>query len=236
MKIPILAACGILAIAASIWCVKHSMDGKAAETSSVSPNAGFTAKTVAPHGVSQNIIAAGSSQRNTPQTTSVSSISPQVTVSASQSPLSSNSPGSNGSTRSDPIFKGYSAQPATSPSASGSALPPTAIALNDHSAASNADPGALELDPGVPVPAALLTLQEKLPPTVAAARQQLADSFVQDVNAALNQPGIGNNDAAVGKSYYQSLSRANEQYRALFGDAAYNQEGMRATMEAQAVN
>ncbi len=102
-------------------------------------------------------------------------------------------------------------------------------------AAPGPDAGALELDPGVPAPAALMAApQGNVSPTVAAAQQQLADSFVQNVNDALSQPAAGSSDDAASQIYYDSLTTANEQYRALYGDAAYNQNTMQATLEAQA--
>ncbi len=138
------------------------------------------------------------------------------------------------------------AAPAIPPS--GGALPPAnfqapagAPASRQASANVNtevpsaAEPVALELDPGVPVPAALLPAGgENRSPAVAAAQQQIADSFVRDVDAALNQPETPAGDAAVNDAYYDSLTRANELYRALHGDEAFNKKTMQATMEAQA--
>lgn len=92
----------------------------------------------------------------------------------------------------------------------------------------------MELDPGVPVPAALLEPEAgSQSPTVAAAQQQIADSFVQQVENALNQPESPAGDAAVNETYYDSLTQANELYRALYGDQAYNQKTMQATLEAK---
>lgn len=99
------------------------------------------------------------------------------------------------------------------------------------------EPVTLELDPGVPVPVALLPAEGESPsPTVAAAQQQIADSFVQEVNNALAQPDTANSDEATSEAYYDSLTNANELYRALYGDQAYNNKTMQATMEAQAGN
>ncbi len=92
----------------------------------------------------------------------------------------------------------------------------------------------LELDPGVPVPAALLEPEEGgQPPTVVAAQQQIADSFVQQVENALSQPESPAGNAAVNESYYDNLTHANELYRALYGDQAHNQKTMQATLEAK---
>ena len=94
-----------------------------------------------------------------------------------------------------------------------------------------------ELDPGVAVPAALLTpTKNDQSPIVAAAQEQLADSFVQEVDNFLTQPTTANDDAAVNNSYKDSLIRANEQYRSLFGEEPFTRETLRATVEAQSPN
>lgn len=138
------------------------------------------------------------------------------------------------------FYSSSSAHAPTAASASaGSSIKTTAISSGTvvaPSMAAAAEPAPLELDPGVPVPAALLQPQENQPPTVAAAQQQLADSFVQDVNAALSQPATGNNDAAASQAYYDSLSTSNEQYRSLYGNDSYNSATMRAMLEAQSSN
>ena len=104
-------------------------------------------------------------------------------------------------------------------------------------ALSGTEPATLELDPGVPVPAALLPAEgESQSPTVAAAQQQIADSFVQEVDNALSQPETANSDEAASEAYYDSLTSANELYRALYGDQAYNNRTMQATLESQAGN
>ena len=87
------------------------------------------------------------------------------------------------------------------------------------------------------MPAALLPTEGgSQPPTVAAAQQQIADSFVQSVDNALSQPATANNDAAANQAYYDSLASANEQYRALYGDEAFNQKTMQASLEALSGN
>jgi hypothetical protein len=118
-------------------------------------------------------------------------------------------------------------RPAT-PASTGT-LPQTAVSSNGNFAAS--EPGAIELDPGVPAPVALMPSQENQSPIAAAAQQQLADSFVQEVNAALCQPGT--TDAAASDSYFNALDKSNEQFRSLYGNEAYNSAGMQATLEAQ---
>ena len=91
----------------------------------------------------------------------------------------------------------------------------------------------LELAPGVAVPAALLPAEEESPsPIVAEAQERIADSFVQDLQNVLADPLSAPSDARVNDTYFNSLNNANEQYRALYGDAAFNQKTMQATMEA----
>ena len=98
---------------------------------------------------------------------------------------------------------------------------------------SGSDSMEWELAPGVPVPAALLPAGEESPsPIVAEAQERIADSFVQDLQNVLADPLSAPSDAQVNDTYFNSLNKANEQYRALYGDAAFNQKAMQATMEA----
>ena len=91
----------------------------------------------------------------------------------------------------------------------------------------------LELAPGVAVPAALLPAgEESSSPIVAEAQERIVDSFVQDLQNVLADPLSAPSDAKVNDTYFNSLNNANEQYRALYGDAAFNQKTMQATMEA----
>ena len=91
----------------------------------------------------------------------------------------------------------------------------------------------LELAPGVAVPAALLPSgEESSSPIVAEAQERIVDSFVQDLQNVLADPLSAPSDAKVNDTYFNSLNNANEQYRALYGDAAFNQKTMQATMEA----
>ena len=124
--------------------------------------------------------------------------------------------------------------PANFESPGGAQLSIPASTSLSSSAPSAAGPVTLELDPGVPVPAALLpAAEENRSPTVAAAQEQIADSFVREVDEALSQPETPAGNAAVNDAYYDALTRANELYRALHGDEAYNKKTMQATLEAQ---
>ena len=98
---------------------------------------------------------------------------------------------------------------------------------------SGSDSMEWELAPGVPVPAALLPAEEESPsPIVVEAQERIADSFVQELQNVLADPLSAPSDAQVNETYFNSLNKANEQYRALYGDAAFNQKTMQATMEA----
>ena len=98
---------------------------------------------------------------------------------------------------------------------------------------SGSDSMELELAPGVAVPAALLPAgEESSSPIVAEAQERIVDSFVQDLQNVLADPLSAPSDAKVNDTYFNSLNNANEQYRALYGDAAFNQKTMQATMEA----
>jgi hypothetical protein len=91
----------------------------------------------------------------------------------------------------------------------------------------------LELAPGVAVPAALLPAEEESSSSIVAkAQERIVDSFVQDLQNVLADPLSAPSDAQVNDTYFNSLNKANEQYRALYGDAAFNQKTMQATMEA----
>jgi hypothetical protein len=240
MKIPILVAGCVLALAMSVWWVKHSIGSRAAETMSTSGTAEFATTKGAPHdedspvrdlAVSLRTPGAGAPAKNIPPLLPRQQTAPQAAqytldsprVLAPQNPVSSHETRQHTSNRS-------SVEP--TPSVARSTLALAAVSSNSNSETLNADPGAIELEPGVPAPAALMPPEKSLPPMVAAAQQQLADSFVQDVNASPNQPGMS--DATASDIYDKSLSAANEQYRALFGDAAYNSANIKAGIDAQA--
>jgi len=242
MKISLFAIAGVLVLAVSAWCVKHSMVTRAVETAIVSQSANLASGTGELNdAAAENLPPSRNATVENSAPAAVSKPAPihygmtQKTLPASQSTHSStpvrNPAGSYESQRSSPPVAARSpSQQATA--ASTGELPQNAISSNVNSAAS--DPVTLELDPGVPAPAALMPPPGGQSPAAAAAQRQLADSFVRDANAAINQPGTS--DAAATQSYYSALDLANEQYRALYGDAAYNQQSMKATVEAQGGN
>lgn len=87
-----------------------------------------------------------------------------------------------------------------------------------------------ELGPGVPLPAALLESESPLPPAVAAAKEGIAREFQRDVTDAVVQPNTLS--PAVGKTWPAAKAKADAQFRALFGEAAFNEWNMQAAREA----
>ena len=238
MKTPLIAMACVIALALTAWCVKHSTDTRAVEAAVApqiaEPASGAVAQEAAP---TENLLPS----RNTPAQKAASAAVPspapvhygmtQETLPASQSTLSStprNPTRAYESHRSSPPVASRSPERPATPASTGM-IPQTAVSSNGNFAAS--EPGAIELDPGVPAPVALMPSQENQSPIAAAAQQQLADSFVQEVNAALSQPGT--TEAAASDSYFNALEKSNEQFRALYGNEAYNSVGMQAALEAQ---
>ena len=87
-----------------------------------------------------------------------------------------------------------------------------------------------ELDPGVPLPAALMESESPLPPVLAAAKEGIAREFQRDVTDAVAQPNTPS--PSVGKTWPAAKAKADAQFRALFGDAAFNEWNMQAAREA----
>jgi len=116
--------------------------------------------------------------------------------------------------------------------ASNSISIPVVGGTSSQANASDANSQVFELDPGVPIPAALVTPEENQTAAAAAAQQRLADTFLEEVDAALGDPATSGNDDSFNEAYFDLLMRANERYRALYGDEAFNRQSMRATMEA----
>lgn len=250
MKIAILVTGGLLALVVSVWCVKHMIDTKEGEPSQA-PLSDSATETVAPLGVDSHVGDTAASLKNPLAVAPAPNLPPPLALPTSQQSepppaqytLSSSPPRPHpGNSPSPRLSNGPPVQEASPGRGAGSTLPPAAVSSSGRwsapiaaaagSAAPSADQGSIELAPGVPAPAALMPADGTLPPAAAAAQQHIADSFVEGVHAAINQPGT--TDAAAGKIYDQSLSAANEQYRALFGNAAYNSASVKAGIDAQA--
>jgi hypothetical protein len=79
-----------------------------------------------------------------------------------------------------------------------------------------------EIDPGIKAPVALAGIEEPLTPQQAAAVEQIAREFDEAVVAA--------GDSA--EAWEEARRAADERYRLLFGDEAFNQKTMREAREA----
>lgn len=94
----------------------------------------------------------------------------------------------------------------------------------------------LELDRGIKVPAAVLDNNEPLAPAQAKAKDLVAAEFAEDIIEAQEQPAANEPSAKrsdISEAAWQEAQRkADERYRAMFGDAAYNRASMQAAQEA----
>ena len=124
--------------------------------------------------------------------------------------------------------------PAVAPTSFGTGISHTSSSVTLSPALHESQNPVLEVDPGVPLPAAFVPSEgAQKNPTVQAAQQQIADSFAQTVDSAVSKPSNPVNDAAVNDTYFRALQIANEQYRAAYGNDRYNSAGMQATIDAQ---
>lgn len=87
-----------------------------------------------------------------------------------------------------------------------------------------------ELDAGVHLPAALLESESALPPAIATAKEGIAREFQREVTDAVARPGTPSRD--VGKVWPAAKAKADAQFRAMFGEAAFNEWNMQAAREA----
>lgn len=115
-------------------------------------------------------------------------------------------------------------------------------------------PKGIQLADNVKLPAVILAItavrndtETKISAPVAAAMRGIVDTFYRDLADRADPVGSGNSPEASstgdgtgdtivihpGPAVEKARKRANETYRALFGDVAYDQMTMRALMEAQ---
>lgn len=219
MKLPIFITGGALVLALSIWCAIFFVDHQrnaipSSPANSISPKTStlpaekndFTGNTV----ISNSTPVARTDHRiggNIPPPPAVPSVPVPRPASVARQ---SSSTASKKLTQATAVSRVSGAPAARSPM-------------------STAGPGVLEVDQGVPVPAAFMPSQENLSPAAASAQQQLADSFVAN---ATSPPAAGNSQTTAGQNYYNALSNADEQYRSLYGDAAYNSASIQAGIDA----
>lgn len=91
-------------------------------------------------------------------------------------------------------------------------------------------PVVIELDPGVPVPTALLESESALPAPVAAAKAAIARDFQREVIETAGHPGTPRQ--AVNDTWSAATVRANARFRAIFGEEAANRWQIEAAKEA----
>lgn len=89
-----------------------------------------------------------------------------------------------------------------------------------------------ELPPGVKAPAAFYETGENGNPATVAANEQIAQSFEEEVLSESSSTSEGNTETSSGK-WNAAVKRADELYRTLFGDAAYNSRGLQSAADAQ---
>jgi len=101
------------------------------------------------------------------------------------------------------------------------------------------DAGVSEQELAVPlgarVPAALMDDSPNLTPQQAQALDTISSDFVDQAspqgNASTPKPSPAPNSPKTNDNWNSALTAADEQYRALFGDAAYNARGMQSAVE-----
>lgn len=107
----------------------------------------------------------------------------------------------------------------------------------------------IQLAENVRLPAAVMALAEiakptaePVPPAVAAAQRKIVEKFYQEIAAEMSPHNISPKPELVeattvvispSKTVDDARHRADEQYRALFGDAAYNRQGIRSAIEVR---
>lgn len=102
----------------------------------------------------------------------------------------------------------------------------------------------LDLGPGVAKPAALLESDMVLTPQQAAAKNKIAEDFIQEISAVAPKSGDGvapapngeaaQNSPSLDEVYFDAAARANSRYRLLFGDEAMDRAEIRAKIESGA--
>ncbi len=134
------------------------------------------------------------------------------------------------------------------PSPNSSAVPTaTAVTIPDTKPESKT-PG-IRLADNVPLPAVIIDLnttmkdpERKIPMPIRDAMQSIIDTFYQDLAASVRDRPAGTTATTtdvntivieLGPAVDRARATANETYRALFGDAAYNRMTMNAVLESQ---
>jgi hypothetical protein len=117
---------------------------------------------------------------------------------------------------------------------------PSAVALSANPADpvqrnSANDSVEVELSPGVQVPAVFLDDGEDMTPSQQEAAQNIADNFSREIGKAVagaTHAGANPAGPSLDNAWFSAKNRADEQYRALFGNDAYNRKSVEAGIEA----
>jgi len=110
-------------------------------------------------------------------------------------------------------------------------LSPPSTALSTGSAEALDETPVWELPPGVKAPAAFYENGTGGNPSSLLANEQIAQTFEEEVTGASTTPEEGTTETSA-EVWDTARKRADESYRAFFGDAAYNQRGLQATGDA----
>lgn len=106
-----------------------------------------------------------------------------------------------------------------------------------HMGRVNSGPLILDLEPGVKVPAAVLDNNQPLAPAQAKAKDLVTEQFADEIANASEQPTANKPSNAASDvseaAWLQARRKADERYRALLGDEAYNRATMQASLEAK---
>ena len=116
-------------------------------------------------------------------------------------------------------------------------------------AAADVPARGIQLAENVRLPAAVMALAEfakptaePIPPAVAAAQLEIVEKFYQEIAAEMAPPNISSTPEleeattvviSPSESVDDARHRADEQYRTLFGDAAYNRQGISSAIEVR---
>jgi phosphopantetheinyl transferase (holo-ACP synthase) len=110
------------------------------------------------------------------------------------------------------------------------ASPAAQFAAKD-AAADNPGSPILDLGPGVQLPAIFLDETPGRTPQIQQAKENLARAFEEELNQALASIAP-ENEKELARAYHTARKRSDELYRALFGEAAFTNLGIRKATEA----
>ena len=238
MKTSCYAILGTLAAALGAWLVLSAVQGLPSPPAGSPEQASHSEFMAKPSGITAGMQAAVEVQpsvafparqthKEMPLAAQQSGNRAPLVTGTSVNPGSPAGSGTGGRASASGIPTDFSSSVANAPT-TGTSLPGSPVFTGAPGGATS----VLEVEPGVSLPAAFVPPENvKQSPQVAAAQQQIADSFANEMDSVLSQTPTPSADAA-SDSYYEALDRANEQFRALYGNEAYNSAAMKATLDA----